>query len=354
MNKIALFIRSLSKGGAEKQSILLSEFLSEYYPVYLIVYTKKNISLEIEKPNYEVIFLEGNIIKKTIRLISVLKSNKITHLFNFLPLNNIMGITGGKIAGVKYLYGGIRGVKYKSKMKMLLMRLMCNRISTGFISNSYAAADSYTKYGFRTDKVSVIHNAIEKSEKQKAVSKNEKCIILSVGRFVSEKDYHTTIKAIKYLTEHFDFEATDSFLFKIIGYGSLEQEIRQIISKNDLGSVIDLKTDGKIGDSYQEADIFLNTSEFEGMPNVVMEAMNCSLPVIATDAGDTGYLIKNGINGFLHNAKDYRALAHSLYKLIINPAQRITMGEESLKIIENSFRPEKAFNAYIDLIEDNE
>lgn len=147
--------------------------------------------------NKNIIYLKGNFILKTLEFYKFLKKNKITHLFNYLPLNNILGIIIGKIANVRGLYGGIMGVKHKKRIKMVFTKYLCNHLSTAFISNSFAASDSYIKYGLNKNKIKVIHNAIEEIELKKTA--HTKVIILSVGRFTEEKDYFTAIKAVSYL-----------------------------------------------------------------------------------------------------------------------------------------------------------
>lgn len=348
--KVALFIRSLSKGGAEKQSVLLSEYLAKHYSTFLIVYAKSNRSISLINPMFQIIYLEGNIFQKILQLFSVFKKNNISHLFNYLPLNNILGITIGKFAGVRNIYGGIRGARHKNRTKMMLMKFLCNKIATGFISNSYAAAESYSSYGFNSEKIWVIHNAIEKNNNIINFQKNDKFRILSIGRFTSDKDYPTAIKAIKYLvTKHPALK--NKLIYKIIGYGVLEQDIRRIIAEHNVKSYIQLKADGEIGDNFKNADVLLITSTYEGMPNVVMEAMNNKLPIIATAAGDSGHLVRNNKNGFLCSVKDYKSIAQYLFVLITNEKKKLEMGEESLKIIEQNFRPEKVFCPYISLIE---
>ena len=55
------------------------------------------------------------------------------------------------------------------------------------------------------------------------------------------------------------------------------------------------------------------SSDSEGMPNSIMEALNFSLPVVSTDAGDANFLVKDGVTGFLVPIKDYKMLAEKLY-----------------------------------------
>lgn len=351
MGNITLFTRSLSKGGAEKQAILLYEYLSQYFTTYLIVYDNSSQEVHTTKKHENLVFLYGNPLKKIIQLYSFLKKNKITHLFNYLPINNVFGIIIGKLAGVKFLYGGIRGVAYKSKIKMFLMKFICNKISTAFVSNSFAAATSYTKYGYNGGKIKVIHNAIEEVELKRI--DHPKITILSIGRFTLEKDYETAINSIKFLVNNYS-EIRKEIIYKIVGYGKLEAEIFDKIKATNLTDICEITTDGIIGNSYNIADILLNTSIYEGMPNVVMEAMNHGLPVIATDAGDTNYLVNDSINGFLCPVGNAEYIAEKLNALISDIQLRARMGENSRKLIDENFRPDKVFSAYKELIENAE
>lgn len=96
----------------------------------------------------------------------------------------------------------------------------------------------------------------------------------------------------------------------------------------------------------------LTTSIYEGMPNVVMEAMNNGLPIIATDAGDMKYLVKDDENGYLCPIGDIEYIANKLVAVITNTELRNIMGANSRKIIDENFRPDKVFRAYKKLIEE--
>jgi glycosyltransferase involved in cell wall biosynthesis len=351
MITVALFIRTLKKGGAEKQSLILTEYLSQFYQTCLIVFKKDDFVNHIIPVNLDIHYLNGNLFKKCIQLYKILKNNKITFLFNYLPINNVLGIVVGKLAGVKYLFGGIRGVKMKSRFKMVLTKFICNNMSTSFISNSHEAASNYASYGFKKNKILVIHNAIVKVNVKKIPQ--AKSTIISIGRFTVEKDFFTAIKAFDYLISSLNVSKED-VIYKIIGYGKLEESIRGFIKSHNLDDIIILQTDGEVGDQYSRSDILLNTSLYEGMPNVVMEAMSHKLPVVATKAGDTEYLVQDGLNGFLCPVKDYKYIAHKLQELILNKSLQHSMGKRSLEIIEKGFYPEKVFTSYMELIENTD
>lgn len=344
--KICIFIRSLELGGAEKQSQLLHKYLSKYYSTYLVVYVANNLGQPIYSDE-NIILLNGNAFSKIFQFYKFIKTKKITHIFNYLPLNNIVGIIVGRLAGVKYLYGGIRGVKIKNKYKMIVTKYLCNYVATKFISNSFAAKDNYSLYGLKKEKIEVIHNAIEKTEFRKKDHKH--FTILIVGRFSPEKDYETAIKSIKALLQ-LNQKNREEIRVKIIGYGKLSEHIQNQIRIENLADIIDLNSDGSIGESYTECDLLLNTSSYEGMPNVVMEAMNHSLPIIATDAGDTRYLVIDGYNGFICPIKDPDYIAARLNDILSNKEKARIMGMNSYRIIDEIFRPNKVFSSYLELI----
>jgi teichuronic acid biosynthesis glycosyltransferase TuaC len=81
--------------------------------------------------------------------------------------------------------------------------------------------------------------------------------------------------------------------------------------------------------SYQDADIFVLTSLSEGMPSVILEAMGCGLPIVASDVGGNNEIVQEGKNGFLIKDDDVITLAEKLTTLINNPALRKEMGLSS-------------------------
>jgi len=74
------------------------------------------------------------------------------------------------------------------------------------------------------------------------------------------------------------------------------------------------------------SDVFLLTSAYEGMPNVIMEAMFAGIPVVATRVGGVLDLIQDGVQGFLHDVGDVDGMAASLAKILSDPELGRRMG----------------------------
>lgn len=85
-----------------------------------------------------------------------------------------------------------------------------------------------------------------------------------------------------------------------------------------------------------QSSLFLHFSEYEGSPNVIMEAMAAGLPVITTDCGDARRYVKDGENGFLIENYSVEFFAEKIARLHENQAQRSTMAQQSLEMIRAS------------------
>jgi glycosyltransferase involved in cell wall biosynthesis len=85
---------------------------------------------------------------------------------------------------------------------------------------------------------------------------------------------------------------------------------------------------------YQESDVCVLTSDEEGTPNVLLEAMACGLPVVATRVGGVPDIIRHNENGFLVDRADTGEMVDSLLKLVNNPALREEMGSRARSFIE--------------------
>jgi glycosyltransferase involved in cell wall biosynthesis len=88
---------------------------------------------------------------------------------------------------------------------------------------------------------------------------------------------------------------------------------------------------------YQTSDICVLTSDFEGTPNVLLEAMACSLPVVATRVGGVPQLVTHGETGLLADREDEEGICSALLAVIGDPALRQKIGERARRHVEVSY-----------------
>ena len=83
----------------------------------------------------------------------------------------------------------------------------------------------------------------------------------------------------------------------------------------------------------------------DGMPNAVLEAMACGVPVVATPVGGVLDVLKDGTNGIAVNVNDAEMLAEKILELLDDPEKRSRLGKNSRVTIMKNFTPEKELEA---------
>ncbi len=139
-----------------------------------------------------------------------------------------------------------------------------------------------------------------------------------------------------------------------IGEQSERERIRYAIA--DLGLEGRVRLRGLLGPAevravLQRSDAFLHVSLSEGLPNAILEAMACELPVVATDVGGTGEGLRDGVEGFLVPPRDAPAAASALRALWLDPELRSRMGAAGRARVKAEFRPEQETSGFLQLYE---
>jgi glycosyltransferase involved in cell wall biosynthesis len=132
-------------------------------------------------------------------------------------------------------------------------------------------------------------------------------LIISAGRFAEAKNWPLLIDALRLLKRDLAFHAL------ILGQGEMEPEIRRRIDEAALTA--DVTLCGFQANPWKfmaRADVFALTSHYEGFGNVLVEAMACGAPVVATDSPGTRAIVEPGANGLLVKRHDARAFADAL------------------------------------------
>lgn len=184
-------------------------------------------------------------------------------------------------------------------------------------------------------KLKTIHNGvIDQSNLQNQLRSNEVVRILMVARFDIPKKHLELLEAlnlIKDLNWHMVFA----------GDGRLKEQATQYVQQHHLEhKVTFLGNYSNVSDLLMDADIFVLTSSWEGLPLSILEAMSHGLPIIASSVGGVKEAVKNTENGFIihHN------LSKLLGTLIENPSLRKSMGKKSREIYESSFTFERMYS----------
>ena len=173
--------------------------------------------------------------------------------------------------------------------------------------------------------------------------------VVAAGRLSVQKNYKMAIDAIKSVSErHPDVS------LEIYGEGGLKEELEAYVKNSGLESNVFLKgRTSELYKAYRNADVYVMTSDYEGMPNALAEAMAVGLPSVSTDC-KTGPrdLIDDGENGYLVSCNDSAALAERIERIfsMTSDLQR-SLGEKARKKITDFCSEENSLKRLIGLIE---
>ena len=121
----------------------------------------------------------------------------------------------------------------------------------------------------------------------------------------------------------------------LLGDGEDREKIKNAIKANNADSYIfTLGLKKNVEDYLKKSDIYVSASKTEGLPLSILEAMACGLPVVATDAGGTRDIVKDGINGFLIEVDNEVEMKAALQQLINNKQLRKACSAKSREIAE--------------------
>lgn len=315
---IIFFIGTLCVGGAERVvSVISNKLAEEKYPVEIITYYDRTVHYTISKSikltSIERETSSQNIIKNLLFLRRYIKLNAGT-VVSFMAIFNMLAIIAG--IGLKIpIYVADRSDPRvePSNIFMRKLRNFSYNFATGVVLQTQGNKKYFSKY--IQSKSRVIFNPVDIGDNEglalRTVKQNR---IVSVGRLVKEKKQKTIINAFALLYHIYpEYELT------IYGEGPCRNALEQRIEELGLTSAVSMPgTVEDIPGQIADAKLFVLTSDHEGMPNSLIEAMCLGLPVISTKVSGATDVIIDGVNGLLLDANDEKTLAREMKKILTN------------------------------------
>lgn len=220
-------------------------------------------------------------------------------------------------------------IHYPFLQKMYLQKSISSYVA---ISNKVRSI-LINSLNLKPKKIATIYNGIDLN-KFKISRKNNSEVkkIISIGRLTKAKDYPNLFKALDKLIQKLNKQKMPLPSVNIVGTGELEKELKALTSKMNLDNIVSfLGVRQDIPELLKESDIYVMSSEWEGLSISLIEALASGIPIVATNAGSNNEIIENNVSGIIVPIKAPEALAEGIYNLIIDKDLRDRLSKEAIK-----------------------
>ena len=353
--KLLFAIPSLKNGGAERVvSILSSKLAEKDLEATVLVYFKTNNEYNVNNKVKKVYLCNGyeddynrmNYFKRLVGIRRIIKSEKPDFVIPFLPHVCIQITIALLFLKFKIIHTIRNNPTYspKGRFQRFLRDLFISRSYKTIVQN-----DEQKKYFNKKihSKIFVLPNPVREDlfqvEKKK---KSDKFIIASAGRLTSQKNFKMLIDSVENICKE-----DDNVILRIYGEGELRDDLQNYINEKQLNKSVFLM--GRTNDMksmFESIDLYILSSDFEGMPNSLMEAMAAGVPCISTDC-PTGPsdLIVDGESGLLVPVNDSIAMENAIRKMFELDMEDI--GQKGREFVKKNYSPSIIVDRFIEIIE---
>jgi len=223
------------------------------------------------------------------------------------------------------------GKKWKHKVTL-------THLVDGILTNTLSIKQTYAGYGwFQEDFVRVIYNGVEIREEVVPFPFGErfpgKKVVLGAGRLTEQKGFDDLLEAAAIL-----LQSREDLVFVVAGTGRLERHLKSRAKNLGLEERFQFWGFREDLDALMAgATLFVLSSIYEGMPNVVMEAMALGKPVVATDVNGVRELMVDGETGLIVPPRNPEALAGAIARLADHPELLRRFGQAGLARVRKHF-----------------
>jgi glycosyltransferase involved in cell wall biosynthesis len=275
------------------------------------------------------------------KLYNLFRKNSVdvinTHHFNQLFYSAL----GAKLVGARIIHTEHSVEVYRSnrlRIALRLLSLFCDKL---IAIGSDGARLLRNQVGIPASKLEVIPAGVNLSKFTESKSEARRLLGLDdadrvaviVARLFPEKNHRLLLSAFADVVSH-----VERARLLIAGAGVEEEAIREEIKRLKLnGSVRMLGVRRDVARLLAASDVFVLSSDREGMPVAMLEAMAAARPVVATAVGDIPSILEDGVSGRLVTPRDRQAMAAALVEVLSNPERAAAMGENARRVIAETF-----------------
>ncbi len=330
--KLAFVLPSLGFGGAERVVCNLANELSRVHSVSIITMTKKASPAYPLSENVDLLSPDTELpaLKNWMRFRNICKQIKPDVVIAFMTNMGIMSslfLVGTRFPVIVSERNDPFVERKEASLTMRILGKLSSLFIAGYVFQSEGAKSYYSKAIQKRS--CIILNPLNVDDLPEREPEKIDNRIVTVGRLHPQKNHKMLIKAFA------ASKAKDTHTLHIYGDGELRAELESLIDALDMGDKIFLEGNSKqVHTDIKNAKLFVFTSDREGLPNALMEAMAIGLPCISTDCSPGGarMLIENDKNGILIPCGDAERLTCELDELCRDQEKLYELGNNARTI----------------------
>ena len=336
---MTIFISGVTGGGAEKVACAIASYLvNKGHDVELLTMTDEEVTYPLDNRVSRCCLLKEKerknfFVNNTIRLVRFVKyllRNRCDAFLAMLPTNITTILAMRFLTSAKVIAAERANPASYSEGKQKKLITLAPK-ADGWVFQTIEQKKWYDIHS-QLKKAIVIPNAINPDVLKQHITAERHKTIVTAGRLTNQKNHKLLIDAFSKIADKYK-----DYNLVIYGEGPNRAKLTEQITNLNLSNRILLPGySPNVMANVSQASMFVLSSDFEGMPNALMEAMALGVPSISTDCAGGGarYLIDNGINGLLVPINDVAALAAAMDKVLCDNEFAEQLGKESHKLCE--------------------
>jgi sugar transferase (PEP-CTERM/EpsH1 system associated) len=263
------------------------------------------------------------------------------------------GMIGARLAGVPIIIHGEHGtMKTDTQLHIRIQRWLWRTADQVLAVSQTLRENLHKKFDFPQERIRVVANGVDLSRfdfagngvdyKTRLGLPANALVFGAIGRMVAVKAYPLLLQAAKLVCQ----EIPQAHLL-LVGDGPLLEALVQMARDHGLMNRVHFLGGRKdVPEILRGLDVYVLSSESEGMSNTILEAMASGLPVVATAVGGNPELVVAGETGLLVPVNNAEAIAGAIVKLLRAPEQRWQMGQRGRQRVEEKFSLEVMVHNY--------
>lgn len=247
------------------------------------------------------------------------------------------------------------------KLLLCAHRRMLPMVSKVVVNSTLLHADYAAWVGMPAEQIAICTNGIDcaplSSEEAATVRRrvraehaisDDTVVIVSVGRFSPEKAHATIVETNRLLLAR---GTAPDFVWLLCGDGPTMSRIKDAVERLGMTNIRFLGRTERVQDVLTAADVFVMASDFEGMPNAMMEAMAIGLPCVSTNRTGALDVARPNREALYCEPRDALGLAQHLERLLQQPAARLALGRAAAARIRE-FSVDRLVNRFEAILDD--